>query len=215
MRPLDRSVTGTGMDEATKARIFEPFFTTKDAGKGTGLGLSIVYGIVKQNGGEILVYSEPGHGTVFKIYLPAATPVDQGRELKAAEPLAGPTGETILLVEDDSQLRTLARTMLIQQGYRVLASGSPAEALETLAEQGDRIALLITDIVMPEMNGADLAAKARAACPRLPVLFMSGYTESVTVTQGMLPPDTPFLRKPFTLSELRKKVREALQTMAG
>lgn len=209
------SDTGTGMDEATKARIFEPFFTTKDAGKGTGLGLSIVYGIVKQNGGEILVYSEPGHGTVFKVYLSAATSVDQGRELKAAEPQAGPTGETILLVEDDSQLRTLARTMLIQQGYRVLASGSPAEALETLAEQGDRIALLITDIVMPQMNGADLAAKARAARPQLPVLLMSGYTESGTVTQGLLPPDTPFLRKPFTSGELRKKVREALQTMGG
>jgi len=209
------SDTGTGMDEAIKARIFEPFFTTKDAGKGTGLGLSIVYGIVKQNGGEILVYSEPGHGTAFKIYVPAATPLDESPELKAAEAQARSGGETILLVEDDSQLRTLARAMLVQQGYRVIASTSPAEALQTLAEQGDRIALLITDIIMPQMNGAELAAKARAGCPRLPVLLMSGYTESGTISQGMLPPDTPFLRKPFTSGELRKKVQEALRPMAG
>ena len=202
--------TGTGMDDATKSRIFEPFFTTKEQGKGTGLGLSIVYGVVKQSGGEILVYSEIAHGTVFKILLPVTSAV---AEIKAPE--AGPVvklsgSETILLVEDDNQVRNLARAMLEQRGYRVLACASPEDALHTLREHSDQVALLVTDIVMPGMRGTELASLARAGNPQIRVLFMSGYTESVVLHQGMITPDTPFLRKPFTGSELERQVRAAL-----
>ena len=203
--------TGTGMDDTTQARIFEPFFTTKEQGKGTGLGLSIVYGIVKQNGGEIMVYSEIGHGTVFKILLPAAA---EAPEIVATEPVeahAASTGETILLVEDDDQVRDLTQAMLEQQGYRVIACASPEEALQALPAHQGQIALLVTDIVMPHMRGTELATLVRRSDPQIRVLFMSGYTEGGVLNQRMLTPETPFVSKPFTTADLRRKVQEALR----
>jgi signal transduction histidine kinase/CheY-like chemotaxis protein len=204
------SDTGSGMDAVTRARLFEPFFTTKEKGKGTGLGLSIVYGIVKQNGGEILVYSEPGRGTAFKIYLPAV--------MAAAEPLlrdgeraiAAPATETILLVEDDPQVRSLTRTMLARIGYRVLEAESADQALQIAAAHEGPLHLLLTDVVMPRMSGTDLARNVLAARPAVRVLYMSGYTDNGVIDQGMLAADTPFIQKPFTSAGLRRKVREVL-----
>ena len=208
---LTVSDTGMGMDADTRARIFEPFFTTKELGKGTGLGLSIVYGIVKQNGGEILVYSEPGQGTVFKIYIPAAArgPVESapvaGKE--AAEPASG----AILLVEDEDQVRNLTRAMLTREGYRVFDFASAAEALEFLRGQSAGIDLLISDIVMPHMGGLGLAREVQAMRPGIRVLLMSGYTETSVSGQGLITPGTVFIHKPFTAASLRAKVAEALQ----
>jgi CheY-like chemotaxis protein len=205
------SDTGTGMDAVTKAHLFEPFFTTKDKGKGTGLGLSIVYGIVKQNGGEILVYSEPEHGTVFKVYLPVVS--------GAPEPLAPslnveefmPGSETVLLVEDDQQVRTLTHTMLGARGYHVLEAASPAEALRFLGDPDSKVDLLLTDIVMPGMNGAELARRACGLHPGIRVLFMSGYTEGGVIDRGELTPESPFIQKPFSLTTLNRKIREVLR----
>jgi signal transduction histidine kinase len=205
------SDTGSGMDAVTRARLFEPFFTTKEKGKGTGLGLSIVYGIVKQNGGEILVYSEPGRGTAFKIYLPAV--------MAAAEPLlrdgervtAAPVTETILLVEDDPQVRSLTRTMLTRIGYRVLEAESADQALQIASAHEGPLHLLLTDVVMPRMSGTDLARSVLAARPTVRVLYMSGYTDNGVIDQGMLAADTPFIQKPFTSAGLSRKVREVLR----
>ncbi|HXA50779.1 MAG TPA: ATP-binding protein [Candidatus Acidoferrum sp.] len=204
------SDTGTGMDEGTLARIFEPFFSTKEQGKGTGLGLSIVHGIVKQNDGEIMVYSEPGRGTSFKIYLPASpgqaeVPV---RPAIAATPAGG--GETILLVEDEAQLRELAHMMLKRLGYQVILAQNLAEAVELSAGFSGHIHLLLTDVVMPGGSGSDLAREITAARPGIPVLYMSGYTDNIIVLQGILRAETPFLQKPFTAENLQRKVREVL-----
>jgi signal transduction histidine kinase len=204
------SDTGIGMDEATRARAFEPFFTTKDKGKGTGLGLSIVYGIVKQNGGEVLVNSEPGEGTVFRIYLPASQ--------AEAEPLDGDDGtvemgavhETVLLVEDEDQVRSLTTTMLARRGYHVLSAANAADAIELASAYAKPIHLLLTDVIMPGMRGPELAREIVAARPGTRVLYMSGYTDHGVINQGMLSKNTPFLRKPFTASTLHQKVREAL-----
>jgi len=204
------SDTGTGMDAATKSRLFEPFFTTKEKGKGTGLGLAIVYGIVKQANGNILVYSEPGHGTVFKIYLPVASAA--GETLPApehtAKTLAG-TG-TILLVEDEDQVRNLTRAMLSRLGYRILDAASAADALRLAGDFEGPIDLLLTDIVMPRKNGMELAKELSEARPEMKVLFMSGYTDNSVVKQGMLTSETPFIQKPFTIAALHLKVREIL-----
>ena len=206
---LTVSDTGTGMDAATRARIFEPFFTTKEQGKGTGLGLSTVYGIVKQNGGETLVYSEPGQGTVFKIYLPAAEAAAETLPLSGEETTGKrPTG-TILLVEDEEQVRNLAHAMLTRDGYRVLDAASPAEALRLVREHFQSIDLLLTDIVMPQMSGMELAREVQAAHPEIKILLMSGYTETRAASQGMIA-GTPFIHKPFTASLLRMKVEEVL-----
>jgi nitrogen-specific signal transduction histidine kinase len=204
------SDTGTGMDQSTLARIFEPFFTTKEQGKGTGLGLSIVHGIVKQNDGEIMVESEPGRGTSYRIYLPAAAGQSEAptRPVHAIAPLGG--GETILLVEDETQVRELAYTMLTRLGYRVMLAQNPAEALRVSAGFSGQIDLLLTDVVMPGGNGSDLAREITAARPGIPVLFMSGYTDNVIVRQGVLRAETPFLQKPFTAENLQRKVREVL-----
>jgi CheY-like chemotaxis protein len=202
--------TGIGMDEATRVRIFEPFFTTKETGKGTGLGLSIVYGIVKQNGGEIMVYSEPGRGTTFKIYLPAASGQAAPLERGAAVAVPAGGGETILLVEDDESVRDLTRTMLHRDRYTVLEAASPAEALRVAAEFPGRIHLLLTDVVMAGASGNDLARELVAARPELRVLYMSGYTDNSVVHHGILTAETPFLQKPFTGDHLRRKVREVL-----
>jgi signal transduction histidine kinase len=203
------SDNGVGMDAATRERIFEPFFTTKEKGKGTGLGLSIVYGIVKQSGGEVLVYSEPAHGTVFKIYLPA---VPAGETAPPVTPLAPlePAGATILLVEDEDQVRTLTRIMLERRGYRVLVAGTPAEALRIAGQPGEKIDLLLTDIVMPLRYGTDLATDVQELLPGIRVLFMSGYTDNSVVRQGLLAADTAFIQKPFTAPDLDRKVRQVL-----
>lgn len=204
------SDTGCGMDAATRARIFEPFFTTKETGKGTGLGLSIVYGIVKQADGEVLVYSEPGKGTAFKIYLPA---VEEAADV--AEPETGawdePASETVLLVEDEEPVRKLARAILERQGYRVLEAGGAEAAEEIVRGRPAEIDLLLTDVVMPHTSGVDLAGRIRALLPDIKVLFMSGYTESGIVRQGALSTEMPYIQKPFTSADLRRRVREVLQ----
>jgi signal transduction histidine kinase/CheY-like chemotaxis protein len=204
------SDTGTGMDALTKSRIFEPFFTTKEKGKGTGLGLSIVYGIVKQNGGEVLVYSEPGKGTTFKIYLPIATGAADESRSSVAETDAIAATETILLVEDEHQVRNLTRAMLARRGYRILDASSAADALALARDTAKPIDLLLTDIVMPQANGWELATEIRAVRPGIKVLFMSGYTDSVVVKQGILRAEMPFIQKPFTAAALHNKVREVL-----
>jgi len=205
------SDTGIGMDAVTRARIFEPFFTTKEQGKGTGLGLSIVYGIVKQNGGEILVYSEPGQGTVFKIYIPAVPGTPPPLRVAVADTVPEPATGTILLVEDEDQVRNLTRAMLKRQGHCVFDFASGAEALEFLRGQTEPVDLLMSDIVMPQMSGLELAREAQTLRPGIRLLLMSGYTETSVSAQGLIAPGTAFIHKPFTAAVLREKVEEALR----
>ncbi len=209
---LTVSDDGRGMDEATRAQIFEPFFTTKDIGKGTGLGLATVYGIVKQNEGFINVYSEPGQGSTFRIYLPANKDVNGSSESAAtAMDAPGPGGrETILLVEDEPSLLALTTTMLERFGYRILAASTAHEALRLAKAHAGEIHLLITDVVMPEMNGRELARQLLSLYPDLKRLFMSGYTADVIARQGVLDDGVNFLQKPFSRNQLGLKVREVL-----
>ncbi len=210
---LSVSDSGHGMTAEIQARIFEPFFTTKEVGQGTGLGLATVYGILKQSGGHITVYSEVGHGTTFKLYLPRV------EEKPAAPEREGPAevgrrggSETVLLVEDDEALRTLAREILSIQGYTVLDATSPSEALRLAAAHPTPIHLLLTDVVMPQMNGRQVADHLLAAQPGVKVLFMSGYADAAIVQHGVLEPGTHFLQKPFTPDGLSRKVREVLRS---
>jgi two-component system, cell cycle sensor histidine kinase and response regulator CckA len=201
--------TGRGMTLEVKAHIFEPFFTTKPAGKGTGLGLATVYGIVKQFGGYIFVYSEPGHGTTVKVYLPRAEGVaTPALREERAPPRAG--RETLLLVEDDPGIRKVARRILEMQAYTVLVAGTPGEALEIAAQYEGRIDLLLTDVVLPGQTGPRLAEILLRERPGLPVLYMSGYTDDAIVRNGQLSPDTEFLAKPFTPDTLHRRVRQIL-----
>jgi signal transduction histidine kinase len=204
--------TGTGMDAATRTRVFEPFFTTKDKGKGTGLGLSIVYGIIKQNGGEIVVQSEPGKGTTFQIYLPAVLAAAEAMIHPSAEVAAQPATETILLVEDDPQVRNLTRTMLTHMGYHVLGAESAGEALRVAFRHEGALDLLLTDVVMPHMKGTDLADQIQVVRPGVRVLYMSGYTDIGAVEQVVLAEGTLFIQKPFTAAALSRLVREALRS---
>jgi PAS domain S-box-containing protein len=205
------SDTGIGMDEATRERIFEPFFTTKELGKGTGLGLSTVYGIVQQSDGGLYVYSEPGRGTTFKIYLPL---VDEG--LTALPPMElhdGGGTETVLLVEDETALRTLARRILEAAGYTVIEAASGNEALSVLAENEDRpVHLMLTDVVMPGMSGPELARRVRVLWPEMKVLYASGYTDDAIFRHGVLDHGSRFISKPFAPGELCRKIREILDT---
>jgi CheY-like chemotaxis protein len=206
---LSVSDTGTGMDEATKARLFEPFFTTKDQGKGTGLGLATVYGIVKQSGGFIWVYSELGQGTTFKVYLPR---VDEAVSESAAPapPQSLHGSETVLIAEDAAPVRSVAREVLRRHGYRVLAAADGPSALELAAAHPGPIDLLITDVIMPEMSGRQLADRLRDLRTTLRVLFVSGYTDDAIVRHGILEPGIAFLQKPFSPESLARKVREVL-----
>ncbi len=208
---LTVSDTGSGMDAATRARVFEPFFTTKPSGQGSGLGLATVYGIVKQSGGYIWVYSEVGHGTAFKIYLPEFS--GSLAELPPAEVLLSPRGaETILIVEDEAAVRRMAARALAAQGYAILEAENGAEALEVLARGGSPIDLVLTDVVMPLVNGRELGERLSLERPGLRVLFMSGYTDDDIVRRGLLRPGSPFLQKPFMPGDLSRKVREVLDT---
>ncbi len=207
---LEVADTGTGMDPATLAHIFEPFFTTKDVGKGTGLGLATVYGIVKQSNGYIWVDSAPGRGTTFEIYLPrhAGEVPAQKQETECDERLQG--SETILLVEDAQPLRKLAQTFLESAGFRVWPAGNGEEALEVAARSGVNFDLLLTDVVMPGMNGRALAEQLLPRQPGMRVLYMSGYTDSFIAGHGVLEPGTYLVHKPFIEEELIRKAREVL-----
>ena len=204
------SDTGIGMDAATKQHIFEPFFTTKEKGKGTGLGLSTVYGIVKQSGGNIWVYSEPGKGTTFKVYLPRVEETAAEGVPPSADSLPAVGTETILIVEDEASIRALSRRVLEKRGYRVLEASSGRDALERVRIEEGPIHLLLTDLVMPDMGGTELASRLQQLHPDLRVLFMSGYTDDGVVRNGLLGPGRAFLQKPFTPHALARKVRDAL-----
>lgn len=202
--------TGHGMDEATLARIFEPFFTTKEPGKGTGLGLATVYGIIKQSGGHITVYSEPSQGATFKIYLPASGTAPQRLAQPQAQPVIRGGNETILLVEGDEMVRSLVQRALLRQGYTLLEARWGDEALFLVEQQRGQIDLLVTDVVMPKMNGRELFEQLKALHPRMKVLFMSGYTDDTMVRNGLLAAEIEFLSKPFSPDALAAKVREVL-----
>jgi two-component system cell cycle sensor histidine kinase/response regulator CckA len=209
---LEVTDTGIGMDEATRARIFEPFFTTKGRTGGTGLGLAMVYGIVRQSGGDVAVASERQRGTTFRIYLPeVSAPAETDQTQQAAEALPRGT-ETILVVEDELQLKELACRILRDQGYEVLSTTDAHQALEICLAHRGPIHLLVTDMVMPRMSGAELAESARSLRVEMKVLYMSGYTDSNTVHNGSGRDPVPFLQKPFTPLELGRCVREALGT---
>lgn len=208
---LAMSDTGVGIESGTLAHIFEPFFTTKQLGKGTGLGLSTVYGIVKQSGGYIYAHSEPGRGTTFKVYLPCVEGEAEVVKGEATLPIQGGQ-ETILLVEDNEPLRELAREMLEGLGYGVLDSGHPLEAIRAAEQHQGPIALLITDVVMPEITGPALAETLRAVRPEMKVLYMSGYADDTCVEQGQLEAGCPLLGKPFTRDAFAKKVRGLLDS---
>jgi two-component system cell cycle sensor histidine kinase/response regulator CckA len=202
--------TGTGMTPEVQARVFEPFFTTKGPGKGTGLGLATVYGIVKQSGGFVSVYSEPGRGTAFKIYFPVAQGrAPAGKSFPGLAPTARGT-ETVLLVEDEDAVRSIVRSVLQQAGYVVLDASRGAEALRLAGEHPGPVHLLITDVVMPEMAGRELVERLAPLRPGLKVLYLSGYTDDAVVRHGVLQADVAFLQKPFTMAALANKVRQVL-----
>jgi CheY-like chemotaxis protein len=204
------SDSGMGMDPETRSHIFEPFFTTKEKDKGTGLGLSTVYGIVKQSGGFIWVYSEPGRGTSFKIYFPQveAKTLSSAEVLKVERRKRG--SEAVLVVEDEEGVRTLARKILERDGYRVLEARNGAEAVSVVQQHQGKIDLMVTDVVMPGMSGRVLAANMVSRLPKLKVLYLSGYTDDAIVQHGILEREMYFLQKPFTADALSKKVRELL-----
>ena len=208
------SDTGSGMDKETQSHVFEPFFTTKEQGKGTGLGLATVYGIVKQSGGNILVYSELGHGTTFKVYLPIVEGAAEGpRHVERSEEL--PRGsETILVVEDDSSLREVTCEFLQNTGYVVMSAGSPEEALRLAECHSGGIDFLLTDVIMPKMNGRELATRLIKARPEMKVLFVSGYANDFVRDEvhGALDEGLAFLQKPFTRVAVTRKIREILDS---
>jgi two-component system sensor histidine kinase EvgS len=201
---------GCGMNYNTVDKIFEPFFTTKDIGKGTGLGLAIVYGIIKQNNGFIIVYSEPGKGTTFKVYLARHTEpaVEVSRE-SLADVSAG-HGETILVVEDEVSILKFSKKLLEELGYTVLTSNTTSQALRLVADPQNRIDLLISDVVMPEMNGKELSNRLCEISPGLKTLFMSGYTANAIAHRGVLDEGINFIQKPFSKKDMAIKVRKAL-----
>ncbi len=207
---LTVSDNGTGMDKETISRIFEPFYTTKELGKGTGLGLATVYGAIKQNNGFVNVYSEPGQGTTFSLYLPRYVGQKSEQQTEGGTVPVPRGQETILLVEDEPAILNMAATMLENQGYTVLKAGTPGEASRLAREQSGEIHLLMTDVIMPEMNGRNLAKNILTMYPRIKCLFMSGYTADVIAHYGVLDEGVHFIQKPFSLSALAAQVRELL-----
>jgi CheY-like chemotaxis protein len=206
------SDNGVGMTKDVLEHLFEPFFTTKAVGKGTGLGLATVYGIVKQNGGFINVYSEPGQGSTFRIYFPRfeSESVEAPRAVEA--PAAQQSSAIVLIVEDETAILQLGKTILERLGYSVLAASTPSEAIGLVKSHPGPINLLITDVVMPEMNGRDLATEVKALRPGLKCLYMSGYTANVIAHHGVLDEGVLFIQKPFSMRELSEKVQEVLRS---
>jgi CheY-like chemotaxis protein len=209
------SDTGVGLDPEAQALIFEPFFTTKELGKGTGLGLSTVYGIVKQSGGLIWVYSEPGKGTTFKIYLPRLEAPGDVAGLSQVPGKCEWGSEIILLVEDEDMVRQVARRILARHGYTVLEAASGDDALAVSREHAGPIHLMLTDVVMPGMSGQEIAENLKLQRPEMQVLFMSGHTENAIVHHGVLDPGTAFIQKPFKHTVLTHKIREVLDNPAA
>jgi CheY-like chemotaxis protein len=206
------------MDADTRTRAFEPFFTTKERGKGTGLGLATVYGIVKQSGGYVWVYSEPGIGTTFKIYLPRVAGPAEPPTVAPAAPVSHAEvrgTETILVVEDQDEVRELIRKMLESRGYRVLSAPNGPDAVATAALHPGTIDLLVTDVVMPGMSGPEVARLLAVTCKGIRVLFLSGYTSDAMVRRGLLESGAQFLQKPFSPGDLARRVRDVLDAPRG
>jgi CheY-like chemotaxis protein len=207
---LEVSDTGRGMDSDTASHLFEPFFTTKPVGQGTGLGLATVYGIVKQNDGCVVVDSELGRGTTVRIFLPSVEADLTGVATDMAAGLPQSGHETVLLVEDESAVLRLSKIVLERFGYKVLTAGTPSEAIHVFETHEGLVHLLVTDVVMPEMNGRELAARLRENRPELKALFVSGYSASALAPRGVLDEGVHFLQKPFSLEDLASSVRQAL-----
>jgi CheY-like chemotaxis protein len=203
--------TGCGMPQEVLSKVFEPFFTTKEVGKGTGLGLASVYGIVKQSGGNIWVYSEPGRGTTFKIYLPQTESKQEPAKKIAEDASRTGLGEHILVVEDEESLRKFFGSILPSLGYRVTLAANGGEALLLIEEKGLRPDLIITDVIMPNMSGKVLVNRLRKICPDLKVIFMSGYTDNAIVHHGILDPGTPFIQKPSTIRDITGMIQHVLR----
>jgi PAS domain S-box-containing protein len=209
------SDTGCGMDERTRERAFEPFFTTKGLGKGTGLGLSMVYGIMGQNQGSIHIWSEPGRGTAFDLYFPAVEGIEAGSEATADKPRKAAAAETILVVEDEPAVRGLTKETLQQLGYTILEASDGYDALQVIERHAGEIHLVLTDVIMPLMNGRELAARLEVLRPGTKVIYMSGYTDDVLAFHGLSQPAVDFIQKPFTRSGLAEKVETALGAAGG
>jgi CheY-like chemotaxis protein len=207
------SDTGCGMDQATRLRVFEPFFTTKGPEKGTGLGLSTVYGIVKQSNGLIEVYSELARGSTFKVFLPRADDETPKKKSRSVEGALRRGLETVLLVEDEVGVRTLARLVLEKSGYTVIEAESGPDALDLVQMHPEPIKIMLADVVMPDMSGPELAKQLTTLRPDMKVLFLSGYTDEAILRHGIIDADVPFLQKSFTQDGLLKKVREVLDTV--
>jgi CheY-like chemotaxis protein len=204
--------TGVGMNQDTREHAFDPFFTTKEAGKGTGLGLATVYGIVKQSGGYVWIYSEPGHGTTLKLYFPEVSSVAAfaNSEPRVASMQTKRGSETILLVEDEEAVRGLTLRILEKQGYRVIAAQHGREAMDIASREEGHIDLVLTDVVMPGMNGRGLVERLSGIRPRIKSLYMSGYTDDDIIRRGFIEPSKSFLQKPFTSDALLQTVRKVL-----
>ena len=202
---------GEGMNEETLSHLFEPFFTTKALGRGTGLGLATVYGVIQQNKGFIHVHSEIAHGSSFEIHLPRYLDKEEERKMHPAAPGIVPGKETVLVVEDEPALLKLSETVLAQMGYQVLAAATPGEALQIARKQQGEIQLVMTDVIMPEMNGRVLAKQVQAMYPQIKKLFMSGYTAEIVSRDGILDGGAHFIQKPFSMAQLSTKIREVLQ----
>jgi CheY-like chemotaxis protein len=201
---------GCGMDPDTARQVFDPFFTTKEVGRGTGLGLSMVYGFMRQTAGAITLYSEPGHGTTFRLYFPCSNEVLKQRPVARTDPVLRRGQETVMVVEDDQAVRRFIAATLRQCGYRVMETGNPLRSLEILEGYDGPLDLLLTDVIMPDLNGVELASRASDLRPDIAVIYVSGYTHHAAMRNRKIDPDANFLSKPFTPAELSAAVRDVL-----